>query len=44
MFVVLLMTISCDRKTLEPTTPNPDVLIGMYRLREFSPGFRPMES
>ena len=48
-FIVIIMlmasfVISCTRASEETKAPDPDLLTGVYSLREFSPGFGPTES
>lgn len=48
-FIVMIMlmasyAISCTRASEEIKAPEPDLLTGVYSLREFSPGFGPIES
>ncbi|MGC4129180.1 MAG: hypothetical protein QM564_06350 [Bergeyella sp.] len=42
LFITFLFVSSCDRS--ETNAQEPDVLTGVYSLREFSPGFGPLES
>lgn len=41
--ILFMFATSCNRSS-EINTQEPDVLTGVYSLREFSPGFGPLES
>ena len=42
--LVTLTFFGCDRANSNDIENNPDILTGTYSLREFSPGFGPLES